>query len=461
MRLKYKAFIVVLALALSIITFGFVDRLNFNFSHNKCSSEIAKNGIYQFFSAYRNNELPFDEFYITKPQNELTKILVDKLSVKEAKFLDPNTNIIRTIQNQSSEKNHNVVVIIVESLSAEYLGAFGNKDNLTPNLNAIVKNSLSFNNIRAIGTRTVYGLAGITLSIPPLPGNSIVRRPGNDKLFNIGTVFKDRGYVTKFLYGGFGYFDNMNNFFSSNGYQVIDRSDLAKNEITFSNIWGVADEDLFARVIKENDLEYTKGNKFFDVIMTTSNHRPFTYPDGKIDIPSHTGRSGGVKYTDYAIHTFIENAKKREWFNDTVFVIVADHTAGSAGRQEINPNDYLIPMIFYAPKIIKPAVISKLGSQIDMAPTLLGLLDFSYESKFFGHDLLKSKIPERAFISNYQQVGYMTNNEMVVLKPQQQFDFYQRNGQEFELASRSNDAMLLEALAYFQSADNWSRWNKE
>ena len=151
----------------------------------------------------------------------------------------------------------------------------------------------------------------------------------------------------------------------------------------------MADEDLFTLTLRELDKRHAAGVKFFAHVMTTTNHRPFTYPEGRIDIPSKTGRDGGVKYTDWAIGNFIERARSRPWFADTVFVIVADHTHKGRGRQELPPENYHIPMIIYAPAHVKPGRVDTLASQIDVAPTVLGLLNFSYRSKFFGHDILR------------------------------------------------------------------------
>lgn len=152
--------------------------------------------------------------------------------------------------------------------------------------------------------------------------------------------------------------------------------------------------------------------------MTTSNHRPFTYPDGKIDIPSHTGRHGGVKYADYALGSFIDEAQKQPWFRDTIFVIVADHCAGSAGKTELPVKKYEIPLLIYAPSHIQPQRIDAMASQIDIAPTVLGLLNFSYTTKFFGKDVLKMDADdERAFITTYQKLGFIKDNKLVILGP--------------------------------------------
>ncbi len=428
-------------------------------SSNRYLNEIAKNGTYEFFSAYWRNELPFEQFYLTGEQHKLLLKVRTHLSNNPKDFVGD--NIIHKVHSSRPALNHNVVLIIVESLSADYMAAFGNSENLTPNLDKLAAQSLFFTNLRAIGTRTVYGLAATTLSIPPLPGNSIVRRPDNGNLFNLGSVFKQHGYTNKFIYGGFGYFDNMNSFFAANGYQTIDRADLQQDEITFGNIWGVADEDLFNRVLKENDHAYKQNKPFFDVVLTTSNHRPFTYPAGRIDILSPGGRKGGVKYTDYAIGKFIDDARTHPWFNNTIFVVIADHTAGSSGKLELDPDKYLIPLLIYAPKTIKPKYITTLSSQIDLAPTLLGLLNFSYDSHFYGQDMLKSgpKL-QRAFISNYQQLGYLTPDKMAILKPIRQVSFFRRQLDTW-VPTEYDAELLEEMLSYYQSANNWNQWNKE
>src|SRR6185503_2323097 len=157
---------------------------------------------------------------------------------------------------------------------------------------------------------------------------------------------------------------------------------------------------------------------FFHFLMTTSNHRPFTYPSGHIDIPSKSGRKGAVKYTDYAIGKLIEEARKRPWFKDTIFVIVADHCASSLGKAELPVKGYEIPLLIYSPGHIAPARVDKLCSQIDYPPTLLGLLNWNYESRFLGRDIMQMQPQEeRAFISNYQKLGMLTRNDLVILRP--------------------------------------------
>jgi phosphoglycerol transferase MdoB-like AlkP superfamily enzyme len=388
------------------------------FSADGQANELAGNGYFDFWHAFWANEIDYDRFYKTLPAQRALATLANKLSSPRLKVGLSQRPFEREVTADGPPKRLNVVLISVESYSAEFMSAFGNGKGLTPYTDRIATEGLLFTQVYATGTRTVRGLEALTLSVPPTPGHSIVKRPDNANLFTVGEVFKEAGYEPIYLYGGYGYFDNMNAFFSGNGYTVIDRTALKPEEIHFENIWGVADEDLFTLALRELDRRHAAGKPFFAHVMTTSNHRPFTYPEGRIDIPSHTGREGGVKYTDWALGNFVERAKARPWFRDTVFVIVADHTHKGRGRQELPPENYHIPLIFYAPAHVKPGRVDTLASQIDVAPTLLGFLNFSYRSKFFGHDILREgQRHPRALMANYQTVGYYEQGRVVELKP--------------------------------------------
>ena len=404
-------------------------------SENRYNVEISANGPYEFVRAYFTNELDYETFYLTK----------DDLSITPEHYVS-NSNDMTNIKP-------NVILITVESLNAEYLSIFGGTG-LTPHLDNLVDKSYLFTRMYATGTRTVRGLEAITLSLPPTPGQSIVRRENNDNLFCLGEVFRQNGYVTDFIYGGYGYFDNMNAFFEGNGYNVKDRTEIPDDEIVHETIWGVADEVLFTQVLKSMDEHFSKGEKAFEMVMTTSNHRPFTFPEGRIDIPDGT-RNASVKYTDWAINDFLERASTKAWFDNTIFVIVADHQALAAGKAALPINCYHIPCLIYAPNLIESGKSDKLISQMDIAPTLLGMLGFSYDSKFLGHDINKiSKDEERVFISTYQMLGYIKNDTLIVLTPDKKAaahhidDWTTSQYSDIEI----DDKLLDEAINYYQSA---------
>ncbi len=443
-------------LLIPLLGFIFVNLSLTHISSNRYINELAGNGIYNFFSAFRNNELDYNSYYRTEDEAKLWPQLRQLLAQDNAHYLsDKADDITRHISATGPEKPLNVIWITVESLSASYLGFFGNNQGLSPQLDKLSRDSINFTRLYATGTRTVRGLEALSLSVPPTPGRSIIKRPNNENMFSIGQIFRARGYDTRFTYGGYGYFDNMNYFFKHNGFDIVDRTDMQDKEIQFANIWGVSDEDLFNRALKDMDQSYHRGKKFFNLIMTTSNHRPFTYPDGRIDIPSHTSREGGVKYTDYAIGRFIEQARQKPWFKNSVFIIVADHCASSAGEAELQFNKYLIPFLIYSPAHIQPKKVTTLASQIDVAPTLLGLLNFSYDSKFYGRDILHTRPEqERAFIGNYQKLGYMKDGRLTILSPQEKVSAYRVDFDKSTttpILPKASD--LTEAITYYQSAN--------
>ncbi len=439
------------ATSVMLLVFFFFNASATAIADNRYADQLSKNGVYTLFSAFRNNRLDYGHFYQTIPQEEAFRRL--RAAIKgdnETYVSDDIYNLSRQVQPKGDLLRANIMLVSVESLSAEFLGQFGKDKTLTPVLNALGPEGLAFTRYYATGTRTVRGLEAMSLSVPPTPGNSIVRRPKNEGLFSIGSVFKAQGYDTKFIYGGYGYFDNMNYFFGNNDFAVIDRSDM--HEVTFANAWGVADEDLFKQAIKEADRSYADKRPFFSFIMTTSNHRPYTYPEGKIDIPSGTGRKGAVKYTDYAIGQLLKQASTKPWFDNTIFVITADHCASSAGKTEIPVEKYHIPLIIYAPKLVKPGTIDRLASQMDLAPTILGLLNIPYISKFFGTDILTTP-KERVLFGTYQKLGYMADGTLVVLDAGNKVESYRvKDNADLEPIAEPQ-GMVQDGISYYQAAD--------
>ncbi|MCU1763382.1 LTA synthase family protein [Pseudomonas sp. 14P_8.1_Bac3] len=423
---------------------------------NAYQNELASNGPYQFFAAFRNNELDYPQFYSTLPPAVVAQQIRAELSEPNARFIgeDPQ-DIRRVIDNPGEPRKPNIILVTLESFSAKYLGSNGDQRNLTPNLDALRKQSLYFNNFYATGTRTDRGLEAITLAIPPTPGRSIVKRVGREGGFaSLGQQLGAVGYDSVFVYGGRGYFDNMNAFFSGNGYRVVDQSSVDESDIHFKNAWGMADEDLYSQSLKLADADYAKQQPFLLQLMTTSNHRPYTYPDNRIDIRSGNGRDGAVKYTDYAIGQFLDQARKKPWFANTIFVFVADHTAGSAGKEDLPISNYQIPLFIYSPALIEARESAQLASQIDLAPTLLGLLNLDYESTFFGRNLLQDNpLPPRVVIGNYQHLGLFDGKDLAILSPRQGL----RRHDEALTESRESkaivsDPLITRAITYYQSA---------
>jgi len=451
---SWRLIYVFLACALPWSAWHLADIDQMQFSSNAYANELSGNGLMTFVSAFRRNELDYPRFYKTLPEAQARKILeelgVERMPVSAAFDEDERFDSGRV---PFKRPPRNVVLISVESLSAKFLGSFGNSAGLTPRLDELARNGLLFTRMYATGTRTVRGLEALSLGTPPIPGQAIVRRPGNEHLATVGEILRRQGYTTLFLYGGYGYFDNMNAYFAGNDYRVVDRTMFPKASVGFANVWGVADEFLFDNSLVELDKTHASGKPFLAHIMTTSNHRPYTYPDGRIDIPSPGKRAGAVKYTDYAIGRFIDQARSKPWFKETLFVIVADHCASVAGNTRLPVPGYHIPLVFYAPALLKPGRDELLASQIDIPPTLLDVMGLPGDDHFFGKSVFEQG-PEgrRAFISNYQELGYLKADKLVVLGPKQRIDTFRIGSDGMAVSAELDPRLRDEAVAYYQTA---------
>lgn len=451
---KPKAVLLAAALALPITSNQLANVDQMQFSKNSYANELAGNGIFSFSAAARRNELDYNAFYKTIP-NTQAKATLEGLGVSRFMAQQTQTGSEDTNLGPFKRRPKNVVLVMVESLSADYLGIYGNQHHLTPNLDQLAQESLVFDRAYATGTRTVRGLDALSIAIPPIPGQAVVHRPDSDHLVTLGGLLEAQKFKTMFIYGGYGVFDSMNAYFRSNDYQVIDRTDFDKSSIQAENVWGVDDESLFGNALKMIDANQQQGQPFFAHIMTTSNHRPFTFPEGKIDLPQGH-REGAVKYTDYAIGQLIASAKTKPWFKDTLFVIVADHCASAAGKTKLPVDKYHIPVMFYAPDLLVPGHDQRLISQIDLAPTLLDVLGAKGSQLFFGQSIFEAErkhLPERAFISNYQELGYYRDDTLIVLSPKRKVQAYRVDPVSQEstpILPQPN--ILKEAIAYYQMA---------
>lgn len=416
------------------ISLSFAEKINLK-KGNIFQQEIAANGMVKFYEAFSNNTLDFFTFYPTVDQKTAEKNTLLPLGT---------TTLSRPITSDKPELQKNVVLISIESLSAAYMKAYGYEESVTPFLDQLAQKSLFFTNLYATGNRTVRGLEALTLCIPPTAGESVIKREKENKnKFTTGSVFKSKGYSVKYLYGGYSYFDNMKDFYGGNGYEIVDRDNFTPEEITFANVWGVCDEDMAKKAISEMNKDYKAGKPFFHHWMTVSNHRPFTYPEGKIDIPADSkSRKGGVKYTDYSIMKFFEMAQKQPWFKNTVFVIVADHCSSSAGKTELPMDKYRIPAMIYAPEFVAPQKFSQVTSQIDVMPTVLGLLNFKYQTKFLGQDVFSKNFVPRAYIATYQDLGFIKDNYLTVISPT-------KNIKQYQLVQKPNTNTTTEFNIYY------------
>jgi len=447
------AYAAVVALAVALYP---TDALSL--SRNRVENELVQNGCSSFFRAARTSDIDYADWYLTGPRPRNLDELQAQLGADGSQFT--------RLQEGRLDRRHaarpdglgplNVVVIVSESFGAEFSRLHGARRNWTPNFDAYAQRGLWFSNAYASGTRTVRGLEAITASFPPIPTVSILRRPGSEHIATWGGVMRGLGYGTSFLYGGYAYFDDMSRFYAGNGYEVLDRASIAAPR--YANVWGVSDEDLFDLAIAHFGRQAATGRPFFSIVMTTSNHKPFTFRPGleRLGIPPQGGgRQAGVRYADHALGYFLRQAARQPWFDDTLFVVVADHGARVYGKAEIPLETYEIPLMFYAPKHLAPRSVDVLTTQIDVAPTVLGLLGLPYEAPFFGVDVLHQRpgTPRIALFSHNHDVAILRDDRLAVLElgKKAQSLRYDRTAGSF--LPQPDDAQLVPlAIAYFQTA---------
>jgi phosphoglycerol transferase MdoB-like AlkP superfamily enzyme len=454
--------VLIAATALTIVA---IPTLNFKQAHistDRTLNELANNGAISFSAAAWTHNLDYTNFYKALSLNEAYARTRKVLTEPNTQFLDEGNSIRRRVLGDTNLPRLNLVILLEESLGSEFWGCLGRKKTLTPEMDKLAaEEGMLFTNLYANGNRTVRGMEGVLSSFPSLPGDSIVKRDRSDNVETLARVLKRDGYSTIFLYGGRGIFDGMRSYAVRNGFERFVEQKHFEHP-TFTTAWGVCDEDLFARSIEEFRELNNAGKPFFGTVLSVSNHRPYTYPKGRIpEDPDQQWRINAVKYADYSLGEFFKAARKEAFWTNTVFAVIADHGARVYGKQSIPIHSYEIPLLIAGPAVIKePSRVGRLGCSLDVGPTLLGLIGRPYETMFFGRDLLKMK-PEdgRVFLNHNRDIGMLAHDRLVVLGLMQSDEFYQGNPKQIEMtpltqSTESDLELEKDAVAIYQVADD-------
>ena len=341
----------------------------------------------------------------------------------------------------------NLVIILEESLGAEFVGAFGGLP-LTPNLDSLFKEGIWFTRLYATGTRSVRGIEAVMTGFTPTPARSVVKLPkAQNGFFSIAEVLRQNGYDTSFIYGGEAHFDNMRQFLVGNGVEsVIEEKDF--DHPSFKSSWGVSDEDLLMRAHQE--FETKREKPFFSLVFTSSNHTPFEFPDGKIELHQEPKAlvNNAVKYADYALGQFFKRAKASRYWENTLFLVVADHNSRVWGDDLVPIDRFHVPAVVLGGPV-QPMKVDHLASQIDLIPTLLALMGVDSPTPAIGIDLLRpdiDTIPGRAIMQYHKTQAYMQDNSVVILKLKEDPQVYVRTPSGLELSTDQNPELIRRAL---------------
>ena len=452
---------------LALLAWLFSPRSLIEHSSDRLVRELTSNGAYAFGEALIGLDAPYEGLYAERDDSEvhrrLESLLVEPASQPIALAACSSERPIRAL---GPARPWNVVLLLEESFGSEFVGALHpeNDPNLTPEFDALTRDGTLFTNAYSTGNRTIRAIEATTSSLPPLPGAPIVQRRGAENLFTLPGVLGEAGYETLFVYGGRALFDGMGPYLAANGIQrIVEQSDFPAGE--FSTAWGVSDQAILDRALAEMTQMDRAGKPFFTMILSVSNHRPYTYPEGTVEaLPGLKRRQNVVRYADWAIGRFFRAARQTAFYDHTLFVVMGDHGARVYGAASIPLASYQVPILMIAPGVLPAnARFETLASSLDVPPTILSILGLSYRSRFFGHDLLHLS-PERgrALMVHNGDIALMRGEEIAVLGLRQRTEVFRvdRKSGEFQAvdspAGAAND-LVGDAIAYFQSADQLVR----
>lgn len=344
----------------------------------------------------------------------------------------------------------NIVLIVEESLGAQFVGNLGGAD-LTPNLDALASRGWNFTHAYATGTRSVRGLEAVVAGFPPTISDAALRLSGaQSNFFTLAQLLKQHGYRSRFIYGGEAHFDNMKSFFLGNGFDdLYERSSF--DNPAFVGTWGASDEDMFAKL--DALLSNPPDQPTLTLAFSVTNHTPWEYPAGRIEPQGNPATNeNSVRYADWAIGQFFEKARQSPYWQDTVFLVVADHDARVGGASLVPLRHFHIPALIVGADV-QPRRDDRLISQIDLAPTLLSIAGLQTEHPMVGRDLTQPG-GGRAMMQYNENYGYLRGDQLIVLEPHRSPGQYVYQAPATYTPTALDPALAREALAHVL----WPDW---
>lgn len=393
------------------------------YSSNRILNEVTKNSfysiVYAIYSTKEHSSKSVSKRYGKMDINEAIQRVQKELNIENA-----DTKYILSRFEKSHFKNtpiqkKNIVIFIQESMGYQFVEAVGGEAGITPEVNKLAKQSILFTNLYSNGTRSVRGLAGSVAGNFSVPGKGVLKRnKSQNDFFTLGNLLQPMGYHTSFIYGGESRFDNMKSWFLGNGFsEIIDQSKFTN--ATYTGTWGVCDGDVVNRANKEYVKLYKQNKKFASVIFSTSNHTPFDFPDGKIELIDGVEKKSvknAIKYADFAIGDFIRQAKKEDYYKDTLFVILADHNVRVYGDDIVPVNMFQIPGLILGANI-KPMVYDTISTQPDLLATALDLMGIERKIPVMGHSIFSDKKRNLSLMQFNDTYALRIDDTIAVIRP--------------------------------------------
>ena len=381
----------------------------------------------------------------------------NKKTFKKVTYEIPQSEIDRLTQpikqyTKDVKTKPNIVVFITESFSREYMGAFNDPTQIpdyvsyTPFLDSLASKSLVFNNAFANGRKSIHGMSSVLAGIPSFKDAFTSSPYTKQNVESVVSVLNSEGYDTSFFHGapngsmGFLGFSNILGFDHYYGKTEFN------NDALFDGFWGIWDAPFFQFT---KDVLDAKTDPFFATIFTVTSHEPYIIPDEfegqfpKGDVQMHQC----VGYTDFAFKQFFEASKKEAWFQNTIFIITADHTNQVNYKEYYKMiNRYAVPIMIYSPNEEFVGVNNELAQQIDIYPTILDMVGYQKPFRSWGRSLVDSSVDKmQPYVMNHngQNYQYSKGNIICIFDGVRAIGFYDINdlGLERNLISNRTEEM--------------------
>ncbi len=395
------------------------------YTNSHLVNEITKNSIYAIGYAYYSSSRSGVDVsrYGKMGAEEAFARMGKRLDLDPKRCVTPFSRPVKTHFKRKKPKN--LVIFIQESLGAQFVGALNGRDGekgITPNLDRFSKEGVWFNDLYSNGTRSIRGLAGLTSGFLSVPGEGVLKRNKSQKdFFTVAQLLKPYGYYSVFVYGGEKRFDNMASWFYGNGFDdIIDEEKFVDPQ--FHGIWGVSDEDLVKRANDEFKILYRKKQPFVSVMFSTTNHTPFEFPDGRIELVPGVEKNtvkNAIKFADYAVGQFIDQARKEDYYKDTVFVVASDHNVRVYGDDLLPFNMFRIPALILG-EGIEQLDVNRLTTQADVlasALDLIGIDDLHYP--ILGKSIFEDHKKDMTLLQFHQMYGLRVADEIAIIQPEE------------------------------------------
>ncbi|MBP7497101.1 MAG: LTA synthase family protein [Bacteroidales bacterium] len=412
-------------------------------------NQLAINPVFNFIDSYR----AFDIKYYDQ-QSALNNVRY-YLKVKD----NLQSPVARKIYFNEPACKANIVIVLMESMSANKMGCFGNDKGLTPFLDSLYRVSLSFNNFYTAGIHTYNAIFSTLCSLPALMKDKpTVESKSAGKTFDgISSILAKKGYYNMFFCTGDKRFDNMGAFLKTNNFhQIISEIDYPANKII--NGWGVADHTMLNFAIPVLNNQSKKNQPFLAVILTITAHEGAEISEAIDYKPKTTNKTDQLyEYSDWALKNFFNKAKQQEWFDNTIFVFLADHGQNFDPLYEMPLSYHHSPLIIYSSKYIRPAINNNFALQMDVFPTLMGIMKLEYINNTLGIDLLKDKRPY-AYFSADNKIGCLDDKYYLIIRKDKSSSLYKYKEKNIADCYNNNKQTTDSMKKYVFSMLQSSKW---